>query len=296
MKTIFILLLVVLILPVNVDSAGTTGAEFLKIGIGARPVGMGNTFAGVADDINSIYWNPAGLSNIKDLEASFMHYEGFENIRYEFIGCGKNIENFGVVAGSISYLHMDELIGRNMAGRLTNNFTAYDLAAVLSYSYNFSNSLSTGLNIKIIHEQIEKEKATGFGVDVGALYKIKNIKFGLSIQNFGSGLKFIKEREPLPFNIKIGSSYIFEFTNFTTLFALDIDFPIKDDPIVSVGSELSFFDMFSVRSGYKFDKKLVAPTGLSVGGGIKYKNYSVDYAYRPFGDLGNSHYLSLTIR
>src|SRR4029077_8125627 len=43
------------------DQVGTSGAQFLKIGPGARPVGMGEAFTGVPDDIHAIYWNPAGL-------------------------------------------------------------------------------------------------------------------------------------------------------------------------------------------------------------------------------------------
>ena len=64
---------------------GTTACNFLKIGVGARPIGMGGAFAGVADDINTIYWNPGGLGNIKTAQATVMHLDWFENITCEYI-------------------------------------------------------------------------------------------------------------------------------------------------------------------------------------------------------------------
>ena len=45
------------------SKSGTTAAQFLKIGVGPRAVGMGSAFAATADDITSIYWNPAGLAS-----------------------------------------------------------------------------------------------------------------------------------------------------------------------------------------------------------------------------------------
>ena len=50
------------------DGAGTVGAAFLKIEGGSRPVGMGGAFAGLANDVNTIFWNPAGLTAVQDQE------------------------------------------------------------------------------------------------------------------------------------------------------------------------------------------------------------------------------------
>jgi len=65
---------------------GTTGAQFLKLGIGARPAALGESFTGVADDINSLYWNPAGLAEIQQFEASVSGAALYEDIFYGFLG------------------------------------------------------------------------------------------------------------------------------------------------------------------------------------------------------------------
>src|SRR3989338_9629171 len=63
---------------------GTSGAQFLKIAPGARPSGMGEAFAGVADDLHAIYYNPAGLASLQRVEVTGMHNSHFQGINYEF--------------------------------------------------------------------------------------------------------------------------------------------------------------------------------------------------------------------
>ena len=61
---------------------GTSAFQFLQLGVGARPSAMGETFAGVADDVNSIYWNPAGLAGLERREATLSHAQWLEGIKY----------------------------------------------------------------------------------------------------------------------------------------------------------------------------------------------------------------------
>jgi len=64
---------------------GTTAAQFLKIGVGARAVAMGGAFSAVADNIDAIYWNPAGLSRLEKREFTASHAEMFESTRLDFL-------------------------------------------------------------------------------------------------------------------------------------------------------------------------------------------------------------------
>ena len=68
------------------EAAGTTGLNFLKIGVGGRPAGMGEAFVAVADDASALYWNPAGLARLTSPEAIAMHNEWFQGMRYEYLG------------------------------------------------------------------------------------------------------------------------------------------------------------------------------------------------------------------
>src|SRR5580765_128324 len=65
--------------------AGTSSATFLRIGIGARAVGMGETFVAVANDPSAIYWNPAGLASLQRRELSFSHVQWPADVHFEHL-------------------------------------------------------------------------------------------------------------------------------------------------------------------------------------------------------------------
>ena len=74
-------------------AAGSTSAAFLKIGVGARAIGMAGAFTAVADDPYAIYWNPAGLSLLSGSQASFTHNDYFQDLKQDFMtySFGKNL-------------------------------------------------------------------------------------------------------------------------------------------------------------------------------------------------------------
>jgi len=66
--------------PVSPAQATKYAAEFLKIGVGARALGMGEAYVAVADDPSAAYWNPAGLVFVQTREVQAMHAEQFGQI------------------------------------------------------------------------------------------------------------------------------------------------------------------------------------------------------------------------
>ncbi|MCB0296475.1 MAG: UPF0164 family protein, partial [Calditrichaeota bacterium] len=80
----------------SINRVGTTAAQFLKIGAGARPIGMGGAYTALANDILSIYWNPAGLSRvIGNGEAAFNHAEWLAETNYDFAAFSMNVGSLG---------------------------------------------------------------------------------------------------------------------------------------------------------------------------------------------------------
>src|SRR5437016_158316 len=65
--------------------AGTSSATFLRIGVGARAEGMGETFVAVANDPSAIYWNPAGLASLQRTEIAESHVEWPAQISYDHL-------------------------------------------------------------------------------------------------------------------------------------------------------------------------------------------------------------------
>ncbi len=277
---------------------GTTGAQFLKIGVGARPVGMGSSFVAVADDVNTAYWNPSGFSQIKGTELTTMYLSWFEGIDYGYVGyaqsCGEGI-GFG---GALTYLTTGDIPQTNLVGDNTGAYSGEDIAFILSGAKAINEKISLGSNIKIIQEKIESEVANGYAFDIGGLYKInQDTKLGVVVQNIGSKIKFVSESDALPLNWKIGASH--KLLNNSLILALDINFPIDNNVTEHIGAEYLIGDAIALRLGYKTDtvSYLGGESGLSGGIGVEFAGwYSIDYAWVPYGDLGQTHRFSLLMR
>ena len=294
------------------ERAGTTGATFLKIEAGARPVAMGGAFVAVADDANTTYWNPAGLAQLEEGEITAMHNEWLEDIRYEFLGYAQPIKSergakgFGV---SVMCLYMSGMESRTTETiEPEGTFGAYDIAVAGAYACEVGKGVSIGANLKLIHQRIEDETAWTGAIDLGLLYRLPGprggLRLGFAVQNIGPGIKFIEESDPLPLNIKGGIAKTFELRSIKSkvTLAFDVNAPVDNVPNGHFGAEFVYQKIKDIelagRIGYKTNtiSDLNALSGLSAGVGFVWKRTGVDYVWVPYGDLGNTHRISLTIK
>lgn len=278
---------------------GTSAAQFLKLGAGARATGMGDAFVAISNDATSVYWNPAGLNRIEKKSVSVMHALWLEEIFYDWASYvhPTNFGNFGI---GIQYVSYGEIKEMDEDGFETGeSFKPSDLAATISYGRNICNVL-LGLNIKYISSKI-KESASAVAVDIGMMrefaIKDKKISTGLVVQNLGTEMKFVDEKDPLPLSIKVGGAYDIR-ENWVV--ALDVNLPADNKIGFGVGSEYShkLSEKFNVagRAGYNTRTDTGGLSGLTLGLGFGYTDYSLEYAFVPFGDMGSTHRISVGIK
>jgi len=295
---IFILLNISLSLPTCfAKGRGTTGANFLKIDVGARPLGMGGAFVAVADDVNTIWWNPAGVATTKRKEVTLMHNEMGEDIRYQFLAYNQPVRKLrGGLGGSISYLSVSDIQGYSPGGIKTKKLSTYDLGISLCYGLRIVPSVSGGVNFKFIAEKLADRKASTCALDIGGLWKtpVSGLRLGFNIQNLGWGLKFIQESSSLPLNGKLGCAYEFEFFGAKSIVALDVNIPVDYSVFVNGGVECKIYNLIALRAGFKSKDDL--SSGLRLGIGIGGKNLVVDYSWLSRGDFEDSHRMSATLR
>lgn len=277
---------------------GTSGAQFLQMGVGARASAMGEAFAGIEADIDSIYWNPAGLNFIETLQTSFSHAVWLQNTSGEHIAAVKPIGKT-VIGISLDYIGTASMNRYNNTGDLTGSFNSTDLALTLSMAKRIK-YIPVGINLKLISSSIESESASAIALDIGAMYKMMNgrLNLGLVIQNLGTQMKYISETDPLPLNIKYGAAY--KVSNSFTA-ALDINVPNDNDVRANLGMEYEMITSDNLSSfyrlGYRTDTDgLDALSGLSAGIGINFKAYQFSYAWAPYGDLGTVHRISVNLK
>jgi len=280
--------------------AGTKGGEFLKIGVGERAIGMGGAFCSIADNVTAVYWNPAGLAQLKTRELSAMHLQYLVGVKSEYLGYAQPIGR-GTLAGEISFLH-------SKSGRRDDNcntigeFWDYEGVLTLGYGRWLNSVFSLGINLKTIYTRFDTDEASGIAFDIGCLYKtpIEGLGIGIVLQNIETGLKYTDQRESVPLNFKIGTSYRF---GRSLIFASDVD-TFGNKINFRFGSEYTFIPVLkwglriAARAGYKMGtiSDLGALSGLSAGLGLAWKAYGMDYAWVPYGDLGNTHRISLNVK
>lgn len=295
--TIFIIILMS-INPIlcYAGESGSAGVAFLKIPVGARSVSMGEAHGAIEGDIESIYYNPAGIARMPGLEATFMHDARWLGMRYEYIAFATPIGLEKGIGMSISYFSAGKLEGMDVNGTPTEDFSAYDLNFSLSYAMEIKNGLCVGLSLKAIAEKIEKEGGSSLAFDLGGMYKttIRGLTIGMSLQNIGKGIELVRKSYPLPLNLKLASSY--KFPGRPMRFCVDLNIPNDDMANLCLGSEYRISRNFAVRSGYKAGSDLGVISGLRIGCGFEWDRFSLDYGYSPYGVLGNSHKISISLR
>ena len=278
---------------------GTTSAQFLKLGVGARAISMGKAYASLANDVNSIYWNPAGIKSLYTVQISAMHAIWIENIYYSNIAFSKSIFS-GQAAMGIKYLSSGKIKSYDNNGTEVGNYSAYDLAVTIGYARDIK-TLSTGLSIKLLNSKIDDEMALGWGIDAGIqggyhLFQ-KRIRYGIALKNLGIGLKFNKIRDPLPAVLCTGLSSA--FLNNTILASFDINIPFDNSLYSAFGIEYKKdIGQISLKLRGGFNTKNLSDldfvSSLSAGLGISYDSWNIDYAWVPLWEFNSTHRLSVT--
>lgn len=203
-KKIFVVLLftIMFVWSINGDAVtnvGTAGAQFLKIGPGARVDSLGGAFGAIANDVTAIYWNPAGLSQLKETSFSDTHTFWIADTRFNFLAFATPVEKVGTIGASVTFLTMPDMEITTLEKPDGTGlwFSAWDAAVSLAYSRQLyakesGTKLSFGINAKYIHQSIHRESAKGAAIDVGTLYYPgwKSLRIGMCFSNFGPEMRF----------------------------------------------------------------------------------------------------------
>jgi hypothetical protein len=279
------------------SSAGTTGAEVLKIGVGARAIAMGEAYAAQADDVSSLYWNPGGLALMQERQASFMYDQMYQGLNFSNAAIGIPLEN-GAVGGSLSYLGYGDIDGFDTNGNSIGAQSAHSAVGTLGGSW-LGNQWSLGATVKGIQEKLADEKANGVAFDVGGTVIYPRpvmggtIRFGITERNMGTGLEFLQQKDPLPSELRFGVAAL-QLMNRKLNLSLDYAMPKAEDATVQGGAEYWISKFLALRTGYISDS--AEGSGIRAGIGLRVKAVSFDYAYASGGELGITHRYEVSFR
>ncbi|MDZ4183027.1 MAG: UPF0164 family protein [Candidatus Cloacimonadaceae bacterium] len=262
--------------------AGRYAGDFMMIGSGVRPLGMGGAFAALADDGSAIYWNPAGIAQIRESELSAMHaflYNGlasYDNISFvqplpNGVSIGLNITRLSV--SEIPKFNESYLIGTNVDQRINNS--AYHLPGIPDGKFDSVDDLYQFAFAKHLH----------YEANMGWLFFEVPFDFYL-----GGNVKFIRRK--MLDNLGSGTGLDFGFkmtTDMGVIFDLEelgeFDLGLNFQDIA--GTDIGWDTLTEHRDEVLFNTKL----GLAIRQPLPPLKseltlaYDYDYVY-----LGTSHY------
>ena len=282
-----------LLLAATSAKAAMTGAQFLKIDTDARLSGMASAGVASAIGINALSYNPAGLTAITSPEVAFSHSKWLMDANHDFVGFGMPLKGFGLGVG-ITRLSNSSIDGRGEDRSAAGGFSAYDQA--VSVGFGFKN---VGGAVKYIQSSIAGEHAEAFAIDLGARRAIKGFPatVGLGVQNLGTGIKYMSQRDNLPLSVSAGVM-VAAFPGVSL--GLDVKRLVYDkQTIFSAGSEYALVmgnNMgFALRGGYGLTgiTQANSKNGLSFGAGIMALGAQLDYSMSTETGLGSVQRITL---
>ncbi|WP_456441379.1 hypothetical protein [Caldithrix abyssi] len=334
MKTKGILIFIFLI-QLAFAQSGRYAASFLELGVGARTMGMGSAGVAATGQVTAPFWNPAGLAMVERLQAGSMYANLFNKLEQQsYFGFVLPVMKNSVVGISWMRLSIDEIPRydfdedspitayqrlHGQAQQLTYGPVDYFSNQNDVFIFTFARLIPTkfdlgwqyfeipvkfgfGLNLKYISQQLDRNKATGIGIDIGWLMSLNLndifageyygvLNFGLNVQDLAE-TRMVWDTESrhvdrLKRNFKYGVQYTQPLAFLDSDLILAYDVNTKYDGNTHLGAELLIKSLFALRVGSNFGH-------LTAGAGLLLWKFRVNYAFQGH-DLGNSHRVSLTL-
>ena len=316
------------------NKAGTSAAQFLKLGVGAKEIAMAGATAGLVNNESSMYWNPAGLVNVKKIGIYASHTKWFADINHSYFGFIIPIGSDQTIGISATSLTMDEIeITTELEPKGTGEFfEASDACIGLSYSIRLVDFFTFGSTVKYITQNIYNESASTIAIDIGTQLNTgyMGLKVGMSFTNFGGKLQLEgrdlqKTYDPnlnnsanngvksnlstesweLPTNFRVGIGWdainrydAAMLSNEHKLrIGVDANHPNDAPENVSLGMDYEWRSLLSFRTGYHFNDDI---RSWVVGFGLNWQipnslKLGVDYAYSDLDRLNDVHTFTFNI-
>ena len=300
--------------------AGTSIFTFLKIGVSAHALGMGEAVVALNQDAASVYYNPATIAQFKEIQFSTTHIELPAEIKFDYFSMNRNIYGRHYLGISAGILHMAPMMETTeyLPHGTGNYFVFQDRFFALTYGARMTDRFSFGITLKHVQEDLAGNKMSAPMLDMGTFYwtGFKTLRFSASISHFGSQAKpegkYLKnvldtdtgeetiietefEEFSPPTVFRVGAAMdIYSFSGSTLIAAIQLNHPVDDAENIALGAEYLFLKMLSVRGGYKINK---SEEDFSFGAGVKVPvggiHLTVDYSYSFHDHLTNPTWLTL---
>ncbi|HTO93786.1 MAG TPA: PorV/PorQ family protein, partial [Bacteroidota bacterium] len=304
--------------PNDIERAGQSGWQFLKINGDARQAAMGGAFTAISSgDASAVFGNPASLADVRGFDVQVNALKWVADIGHQSLAVAGSVGDFGVFALSVAMLNygdIPETINQSNGADGTtpvvtgNTFTAGDIVAGLSYARKITDRLSVGGSFRLMRETIAELSMNNWSLDFGTMYYtgVKSLRVAVTARNFGPDSRFggwseqyQTQSEPvrMPLDIRAGIAMDFldedQSPHLLTV-VVEGEHPNDGKEKFNLGVSYGFDKTFYLRGGYKFNYDVQK---FTLGAGFTYPigqcRGTLNYAYVDFGELTHVHMFSL---
>ncbi len=314
-------IILALLLPAALMAGGTTGADILKFEPGGRASGLGGAYAACGNDVESINYNPAGLSSVTLKEFHATHTWSYGSVMAEQFSYAQPMDTAfieGCAGISGIYRYMPDIANPDATDEPVKY---YDFLVKATYASNFAKMnvlredwakyINVGASLGLVMEQIASYSGSTIILDLGAQFNFfdTGLKFGAAINNAGLNITHSGPdgASPVPLIVRAGASYNFKIDNDNTMTAVfEYIQNIYDNPRLAIGFEDVVMNLISLRAGYNTSVDTRDAAFLSAGAGIMVNqpglfNVVINYTYRPaiwggFNNVEHTHLVSLQVK
>jgi len=334
MKKLIVIILVIVIqafsFAQDFSKVGTAAAQFLKIGVGARAMGLAGSFTAIANDVSTLYWNPAGITNFSSFSFAVSHTEWFADISHDFAGIIYPLSTSDIIALNVIALNTgeQEVTTVTQPDGTGIFYDVSDLAIGISYARELTDRFSVGLSVKYIQQNLYNESASTFAIDAGTFLRtgFHDLIIAMAISNFGGDMqlegtdlitttnvnnqgsgnynpdaRLKTEPWPLPLTFRIGVAMnivggkdpVIASENNRVTFEIDGVHPNDNTEKLTFGGEYAWNENICARLGYRMNYDVEKWTyGVGVKFDISSTQVGFDFAQVSFSDLGNVSQIS----
>lgn len=269
--------------PVLAGNPGDAALLSLRMGVGAREAGMGETGVASSSGGAALFWNPA--NNVFadfDTDLVLQHYRYLGLFSHEAAGVAHRIGK-GVLGVTFMGFYSDEIDRKTLESGVDvfeGTFKPYDVALGMSYAHPLGDRFAFGIGAKMIYEKIDFYSDTGFAFDFFLTHQalIEGLVFAASATNIGGQMNLRDEPFDLPTAVRLGASYVPVAQVFQEKLTLTGDLFMPNDTTAKAhfGTELRLIPELALRLGSRFNYE---SQGFTAGVGFRLRNLRLDYAY-----------------
>lgn len=302
--------------------AGTSIFSFLKIGVSARAVGMGEAVVALHQDAGSMYYNPATIAQFGDRQFSASRIQWPADINYDFFAFSTRISGQQFLGLSAGILHMEPMMETTeyRPHGTGNYFTFQDRFIGMTYGVRMTDRFSFGLTLKHVQEDLAGHAMKSTMLDLGTFYwtGFRSLRFSASLSHFGpqarpegtyekriidnnTGQETTIESEfdlfspPTVFRVGMAMD-LFSAAGQSLTASFQLNHPVDNAENIVGGVEYLLFNTLALRTGYKLNNE---EEDISFGAGVYLPlgplSLRADYAYTNFKTLTDPHRFSLSL-